>query len=248
MPLLTNKVAVVTGAGRGIGSDVARLMAAEGASIVVHYNSSREAAESLAQSLPGESIALQADLTDEAAAQSLIARAIDRFGHVDILVNNAASFRPDKKFEDDNWQAYLDEFNGVMGATFHPTRAVVPHMKAQGGGRIINFAATLLQRPAPGFGSHSAAKGAVLAFTRTLSRELGPYNITVNAVCPGMTMTDYSLSLSSQVKDRVSSLTPLRRLAQPLDVARVVVFYASDLAGFVTGALIAPDGGLAVIG
>jgi len=248
MPLLGNKVALITGAGRGIGTAVARLMSDEGARVVVHYNSSREPAHKLAESLPGEAIALQADLTDQESTEQMIARAMEHFGGIDVLVNNAASFRPDVKFIDDNWEAYLAEFNGVMGTTFHPCKAVVPHMIQRGGGRIINFTATLIHRPAAGYGAHSTAKGAVLAFTRTLSRELGPHNITVNVVSPGMTMTDYSSSLPEAGRERVAERTPLRRLAEPIDVARVAVFYASDLAGFVTGMVISPDGGLATIG
>lgn len=248
MELLADKVAIVTGAGRGIGSAVARALFDHGASVIVHYNKSRDEAEALARSLGENAAAIQADLTSRPAAQALVEKAIARFGRIDVLVNNASSFHPDTRFEDDAWEAYLDEFNGVVGATFHVTRAVLPHMKAQGRGRIINFTASLLRRPAAGYGAHSAAKGAVLALTRTLARELGRYGITVNAVSPGMTMTEYSLSLPEKVKRNVSDQTPLGRLAQPEDVARVVVFYASDLAGFVTGAEIAPDGGLAVIG
>jgi 3-oxoacyl-[acyl-carrier protein] reductase len=246
--MLPGKVAIVTGAGRGIGSEIARLFASEGALVVVHYNKSRKAAEALAASLPGSAIALQADLTDGDAARGLIESAVNRFGKIDILVNNAAGFVHDIPFEDDTWESYIKEFNGVLGATFHPTKAAVPHLKANGGGRIVNFVATLVNRPAVGFGAHTTAKGAVLAFTRTLSKELGPYNITVNAVSPGMTMTEYSTSMPEATKKSVTAQTPLRRLAEPIDVARVVLFYASDLAGNVTGANIAPDGGLAIIG
>jgi 3-oxoacyl-[acyl-carrier protein] reductase len=111
----------------------------------------------------------------------------------------------------------------------------------------VNLAATLTHRPAPGYGAHTMAKAAVLAFTRTLAREVGPQNITANAVSPGMTLTDFSESLPQGLRDQVAARTPLGRLATPEDVARAVVFFASPLSGFVTGANLAPDGGLAVL-
>ncbi|HEX5322473.1 MAG TPA: SDR family oxidoreductase [Capsulimonadaceae bacterium] len=247
MGLLENKVALVTGAGRGIGQGIARLFLEEGANVIVHYRQSAGSAEALADSFPNRAIALQADLTDPHATQTMVDAAIARFGRLDILVNNAASFAHGKTFEKDTWEAYSAEWNGVVGATFHPTKSVLPQMKAQGRGRIINFVATLLQRPAPEYGAHTAAKAAILGLTRTLARELGPFGITVNAISPGMTLTEFSKSLPANVQDRVAGLTPLRRLAQPEDVARIALFYASDLADFVTGANIAPDGGLAVL-
>ena len=118
-------------------------------------------------------------------------------------------------------------------------------MKEQGGGRIINFGATLIQRPASGYGAHTCAKAAVLALTRNLAKELGPFRINVNAVSPGMTLTEFTNSLSPADREKVSAITPLRRLATPDDVANVCLFLASDMAAFVTGANISPDGGLA---
>ena len=242
--LLENKVALVTGAGRGIGAVVARRFAEEGAKVIVHYRGSREPAEALALEIGG--IALQADLTDPLATEAMVADALSHFGRIDVLVNNAASFAADLTFEAATWDDFRAEFEGVVGATINPTKAVAPVMIAQGEGRIVNFVATLVQRPAPEYIVHTTAKSALIGLTRTLARDLGPHGITVNMVSPGMTLTDYSQSLPGDLKARVSGLTPLRRLATPEDVANVVLFYASPLAGFVTGANIAPDGGLAV--
>lgn len=242
--LLENKVALVTGAGRGIGAVVARRFAEEGAKVIVHYRGSREPAEALALEIGG--IALQADLTDPLATEAMVADALSHFGRIDILVNNASSFAADLTFEAATWDDFRAEFEGVVGATINPTKAVAPVMISQGGGRIVNFVATLVQRPAPEYIVHTTAKSALIGLTRTLARDLGPHGITVNMVSPGMTLTDYSQSLPDDLKARVSGLTPLRRLATPEDVANVVLFYASPLAGFVTGANIAPDGGLAV--
>ena len=243
--LLENKVALVTGAGRGIGLTIARRFAAEGAKVIVHYRTSREPAEQLASEIGG--LALRADLTDPAAAEAMVAEALAHYGRIDILVNNAASFAADLPFERATWEDFQAEFNGVVGATVNPIRAVLPSMKALGGGRIINFVATLLQRPAAEYIVHTTAKSALVGLTRTLARDVGPHGITVNMVSPGMTLTDYSQSLPETVKARVAGLTPLRRLATAEDVAGVVLFYASPLADFVTGANLAPDGGLAVV-
>ncbi len=242
--MLENKVALVTGAGRGIGSATARRLAAEGARVVVHYRDSRESAEALATEIGG--LAVQADLTEPTAAERVVAEALAHFGRLDILVNNAASFAADLRFAEASWADFQSEFDGVVGATVLPTQAAVPVMIREGGGRIINLGATLTQRPASEYVVHTTAKSALIGLTRTLARELGPHGITVNMVSPGMTLTEYSSSLPEDVKNKVAGLTPLRRLATPEDVADAVLFFASPLAGFVSGATIAPDGGLAI--
>ena len=243
--LLENKIAVVTGAGRGIGSAIARRFAAEGAKVVVHYHTSRRAAASLAAEIGG--LALGCDLTDPLATEAMIADALSHFGRIDILVNNASSFAADRDFAAATWDDFQAEFGGVVGTTINATKAVVPVMQAQKSGRIIVFAATLIQRPAAEYIVHTTAKSALIGLTRTLARDLGPHGITVNLVSPGMTLTDYSQSLPEEVKARVAGLTPLRRLATPDDAAALAVFYASPLADFVTGANLAPDGGLAIL-
>ena len=244
MTLLDGKVALVTGAGRGIGQAIARLFAQHGARVAVHYRGSQSAAEALAAEIGG--VAVQADLTDPAAAAAMVEQVMAKFGRLDVLVNNAASFTADRTFVQATWKEFQQEFAGVVGATINPTKAAVPLMIRQGGGRIVNLGATLLQRPVPEYIVHTTAKSALVGLTRTLARELGPHGITVNMVSPGMTLTEYSQSLPEAVKDAVSRQTPLRRLASPEDVARVVLFYASPFADFVTGADLAPDGGLAV--
>lgn len=243
--LLENKTALVTGAGRGIGAAVARLLAQEGARVVVHYHESQAAADALAQEIGG--LALPADLTNPAQAEALVAGATSHFGTIDILVNNAASFAHSLPFADAAWDDFRAEFDGVVGVTVNPTRAVLPLMKAQGSGRIINLLATLIQRPAAEYVVHTTAKSALLGLSRTLAKELGPWGITVNMVSPGMTLTEYSQSLPASVQESVTKQTPLRRLATPDDVAGAVLFFASPLAGFITGATLAPDGGLAVL-
>jgi 3-oxoacyl-[acyl-carrier protein] reductase len=228
-----------------MGSTTARLLAEQGAKVIVHYNKSAAPAEELASEIGG--IALGADLRDPNAVKRLVEEAAAAFGSIDILINNAASFAYKPSFEEETWSDYVEEWEGVFGTTYRPCAAVVPYMKQQGGGRIINFAATLIQRPSPGYGAHTCAKAAVLALSRNLAKELGPYNITVNVVSPGMTRTEFTKTLSEAERSKVSSITPLRRLAEPDDVASLCLFYASDLAKFITGANTAADGGLAAM-
>jgi 3-oxoacyl-[acyl-carrier protein] reductase len=245
--LLKGKTAIITGAGRGIGTSVARLFAAEGASVVVHYNHSKVDAEALAAELGRGSFAFSADLTSPEAAQGLAEMSKARLGRIDILVNCAASFASNITEETAVWSDFQKEFDGVVGATVNPVHAVVPAMKAQGYGRIVNFIATLVQRPSPEYLVHITAKSALIGYSRTIARDLGPHGITVNMISPGVTLTEFSKSLSDDVRTKIQNNTPLRRLAEPDDVAGVALFYASDLAHFVTGANIAPDGGLTVL-
>ncbi|WP_395094856.1 SDR family NAD(P)-dependent oxidoreductase [Armatimonas sp.] len=243
--LLTGKKALVTGAGRGVGRAIALLLAAEGASVVVAYRASKASAESLANEIGG--VALQADLTDTAQAERLVAEAWEKLGGLDILVNNAAGFGPLKSLATFTWDEINTEWEAVVKPVITVTRAALPHFQAQKSGKIVNLSATLLQRPAPGQGAHAMAKAAVLAYTRSLAREIGPDGITVNAVSPGMALTEFSESLPESLKAAVAERTPLRRLATPEDVARAVLFFCSPLSDFITGANLAPDGGLAVL-
>lgn len=248
--LLEGRRALVTGAGRGIGVHIATQLAAAGAAVALAYRGSRAGAEQTAAAIRdggGTAIPLQADLTDPAQAERLIAQAREALGGLDILVNNAAGFGPLRRFDESAWEDLDQEWNAVVKPVFLLTRAALPHFTTQGHGRIVNLAATLLQRPAPTYGAHAMAKAAVLAFTRTLAREVGPQGVTVNAVSPGMTRTDFSESLPEALKREVAARTPLRRLATPDDVAKAVLFFCTPLADFVTGANLAPDGGLAVL-
>ena len=249
--LLDGARALVTGAGRGIGTRIALHLADEGAHVALAYRHSKEGAETTAQAIRangGVAATFAADLTNENEARRLVDEAVGALGGLDILVNNAAGFGPLKRLDESGWDDLEAEWQAVVRPVFVLTRAALPRLvQSERGGRIVNLAATLLQRPAPGYGAHAMAKAAVLAFTRTLAREVGPQNVTVNAVSPGMTLTEFSQGLPEEEKKAVAARTPLRRLAAPDDVAGAVVFFCSPLAGFVTGANVAPDGGLAVL-
>jgi 3-oxoacyl-[acyl-carrier protein] reductase len=250
MALLSGTKALVTGAGRGIGTAIARRLAAEGAAVVLHYRNSRDGAEAAAAEIRaagGTAILLAADLTEEAEAEKLVRESVDALGGLNVLVNNASGFGPLKPLAEATWQDLTTEWEAVVKPCVTVTRAALPYFREQKHGRIVCLSATLLQRPAPGQGAHAMAKAAVLAYTRSLAREVGPEGITVNAVSPGMALTEFSSSLPESEREAVRLRTPLRRLATPDDVAGAVLFFCSPLADMVTGANIAADGGLAVI-
>jgi 3-oxoacyl-[acyl-carrier protein] reductase len=248
--LLEGKKALVTGAGRGIGSAIAEKFAAEGATIALTYRNSRTGAEAVSERIlaqGGKAILLQADLMDETQTHAMVQSALEALGGLDILVNNAAGFGPQKSVTDSKWADFDTEWQAVVKPVITTTQSVLPGMQAQRYGRIVNLSATLLQRPAIGYAAHAMAKSAVLAYTRTLAREVGPDGITVNAVSPGIALTEFSLSLPETEREAVRLRTPLRRLAEPNDVADAVLFFCSPLANFITGSNLAPDGGLAVL-
>jgi 3-oxoacyl-[acyl-carrier protein] reductase len=248
--LLQGRCALVTGAGRGIGVEIAKQLAGEGARVALTYRSSRAGAEAIAAAIRatgGEAVTLQADLTDEKAALKLVGDVKEAFGGLDILVNNAAGFGPLASFAEMSWEQVDEEWQAVVKPVLLLTKAALPLLIESEQGKIVSLCATLLQRPQARYGAHTMAKAAVLAFTRTLALEVGPQNITVNAVSPGLTLTEFSQSLPDTQKEAVRGRTPLRRLATPEDVAKAVLFFCSPLADFITGANIAPDGGLAVL-
>jgi 3-oxoacyl-[acyl-carrier protein] reductase len=244
--LLAGRVALVTGASRGIGAATARLFADEGAHVIVHYHTGQTEAEEIAARIGNGAVALGADLRDPEAARRLLDTVDDRFGRLEILINNAASFTPGKTAETAEWTDYAQEFAGVVGVTVNTTSAAIPLMKRGGYGRIVNTTATLVQRPVVDYIVHTTAKSALIGYTRTLARTLGPHGITANIVAPGIVLTEYSMGLPDELKSQVTQRTPLRRLATPEDVAKVALFYASPLADFVSSTTIAPDGGLAI--
>lgn len=250
MGMLNGKRALVTGAGRGIGAEIAYLLAAEGAAVAVHYRQSREGAEAVAERIRaagGMAVLVQADLVETAEADRLVAETVSALGGLDILVNNAAGFGPRKRVAESQWEDFDNEWQAVVKPVVAATRAALPALIASGNGRIVSLSATMLQRPAVGFAAHTMAKAAVLAFTRTLAREVGPDGVTVNAVSPGMALTEFTQNLPEEEREAVRLRTPLRRLATPEDIAKGVLFFCSPLADFITGANLAPDGGLAVL-
>jgi 3-oxoacyl-[acyl-carrier protein] reductase len=241
---LEGKVAIVTGASRGIGKATALALAAEGAAVVVNYTSSSGAADAVVAAITlqgGQAIALQADVSKEAEVETMFAAAIAAFGRVDVLVNNAGITRDTlllrMKLED--WQAVIDlNLTGV----FLCTRAASKIMLKQKSGRIINITSVAGQMGNPGQANYSAAKAGVIGFTRTVARELASRGITVNAVAPGFIATDMTDGLNA---DPILAMIPLSRYGQPEDIAGMIQFLAATpAAGYITGQVFNVDGGM----
>jgi 3-oxoacyl-[acyl-carrier protein] reductase len=241
---LEGKVAIVTGASRGIGKATALALAAEGAAVVVNYASSSGAAEAVVaeiQAMGGQAIATKADVSQESEVEAMFAAAIAAFGRVDVLVNNAGITRDTlllrMKLED--WQAVIDlNLTGV----FLCTRAASKIMLKQKSGRIINITSVAGQMGNPGQANYSAAKAGVIGFTRTVARELASRGITVNAVAPGFIATDMTNDLNAEP---ILAMIPLSRYGQPEDIAGMIQFLAATpAAGYITGQVFNVDGGM----
>ena len=176
--LLNQKKAIVTGAGRGIGVEIALELAQEGASVALFYRNSRAVAEETAERIKaggGTAFCVQADLTDESQTKSACEEAREKLGGLDILVANAAGFGPEMPMVECGWEAISAELEAVVKPVVAPIRACLPHFQQQQSGSIVVLTATMLHRPAVGFGAHTMAKASVLAYARTLAKELGPY-------------------------------------------------------------------------
>ncbi len=245
MGFLEGQVAIVTGASRGIGRAIAIALATEGAKVVVNYASSVSAAEAVVAEIidkGGEAIAIHADVSHELQVDNLIKSAIEKWGRVDVLVNNAGITRDTlllrMKLED--WQSVIDlNLTGV----FLATRAVSKIMLKQKSGRIINIASVAGQMGNAGQGNYSAAKAGVIGFTKTVAKEMASRGITVNAVSPGFIATDMTAELKNT--DEILKFIPLGRYGQPEDIAGMVKFLAADpAAAYITGQVFNVDGGM----
>ena len=244
MKALQEKVAIVTGASRGIGRAVALGLAAEGANVVVNYASSTTAAAEVVAditALGSYGIAVQADVSKSAQVEALFKAALEKWGRVDVLVNNAGITRDTLllRMSPEDWQAVIDlNLTGV----FLCTRAASKVMLKQRAGRIINIASVAGQMGNPGQANYSAAKAGVIGFTKTVAKELASRSITVNAVAPGFIATDMTSNLKS---DEILNFIPLGRYGQPEEVAGMVRFLAADpAAAYITGQVFNVDGGM----
>lgn len=251
--LLEKKVALVTGASRGIGAAIARDLAAQGAAVGVNYYRSEKAALEVVRTIEeagGRALALHADVRDGAAITRITDQLAERFGGLDILVNNALhNYRFDPvanlPFPRMAWADFQDQIDGTLKAAYHTCQAALPHFRARGGGRIVNILTNLITFPVVQYHSYTTAKSAMLGFSRNLAAELGPEGVTVNMVAGGLIMTTAaSEPTTPEVQEIVRGSTPLRRLGSPEDIGRAVVALSSDLLGFATGQYIAVDGGL----
>ncbi len=246
---LVDKVAIVTGSARGLGRAIALDLAQHGARVVVNYRGSAEAAaEVVAQieALGGEALAIQADVTVKTQVEQLVAATLAHFGRIDILVNNAGTTQDGllMRMSEANWDSIID---ANLKSVFNCCRAVVrPMLKAKRGGRIINISSVVGLVGQGGQSNYAAAKAGVHGLTMSLARELGPRAITVNAVAPGLVITDLTKDLPQEAVERVKQLAPLGRLGDSAEIAHLVTFLASDKAAYITGEIIRIDGGLGI--
>ena len=246
---LENKVALVTGGSRGIGRAIALELAAHGAAVVVNYNKSPESAEEVVkqiQATGGRAAAFQADVSDFKQAEALVKFAIETFGDLSILVNNAGITRDQliMMMPEADWDAVI---NTNLKSTFNCSKAAVKHMMRKRVGRIINIASVAGQMGNPGQTNYSASKGGQIAFTKALAREIAARNITVNAIAPAFVDTEILDAMTPEVLEAALKMVPLGRKGKPEEIAYAAAFLASDESAYITGQVLGVDGGMAMM-
>jgi 3-oxoacyl-[acyl-carrier protein] reductase len=246
---LNGKVAVVTGASRGIGRAIALELAARGARVVVNYHRSEQAAQEVVSQIQangGEAVAFQADVSDFQQAQALIKFALETFGDLHILVNNAGITRDTllMTMSEEDWDEVI---RTNLKSTFNCSKAAIRHMIRKRYGRIINIASVAGQMGNAGQTNYSASKAGQIGFTKALAREVASRNITVNAIAPGFVDTEILNTMPRETLEAALKLVPLGRMGRPEEIAFAVAFLASDQAAYITGQVLGVDGGMAMM-
>jgi len=248
MKKLQNKVAVVTGASKGIGAGIAKSLAAEGAAVIVNYASAKEGAEKVVADIVaagGKAVAVQGDVSKVADVDRLFAETKNIFGDVDILVNNAGvyEFSPIETITEEHFHRHFN--TNVLGLLLVTQGAVKSF--GQRGGSVINISSTVTRITPPGSAVYTASKGAVDSITQVLSKELGPKGIRVNAINPGMVETEGAHTagfIGRDFQKQIETQVPLGRIGQPDDISPIAVFLASDESGWLTGETLIASGGM----
>ena len=243
---LKDKVALITGASRGIGAASAKALAHHGALVVINYIKSRDKADELLTEIKkagGQGMVFQADVRDQGAVDDLVESTLKEFGKIDILVNNANINFPIRPFIELTWDQIEAKILGEMKALYNCSQAVLKDMISRKSGKLVFVSSSLSRFPGYGFSAHAAAKSAMDSMAKVMAMELGPLGITVNVVGPGLTLTDATAGQPKEVHEQVAAITPLRRLGMPDDIAGVVLFLASSLSDYLNGEYIPVTGG-----
>lgn len=243
---LQGKAALVTGASRGIGREIALELAREGADVAVNFAGSEARANEVVDEIKAmgrNAIAIQCDVSDSTAVTEMIQKSLETFGKIDILVNNAGITKDNllMRMKEEEWDSVI---NTNLKGVFLCTKAITRSMMKQRSGRIINVASIVGVSGNAGQANYVAAKAGVIGFTKTAAKELASRNITVNAIAPGFITTDMTDKLTEEVKAAMLSQIPLARLGEPKDIARVVAFLASEDSAYMTGQTLHIDGGM----
>ena len=243
---IENKISLVSGSSRGIGRAIALALAEDGSDVVVNYHSNSAAADEVVaaiKKLGRRAMAIQADVTDRDQVIAMIEKAQEAFGVIQILVNNAGITR-DRSFLKLSPEQWREVIVTNLDGAFNLTGRLLPNMIESKWGRVINITSIVGQIGNFGQSNYAVAKGGLMAFTKTLAREVALKGVTVNAVSPGYIETDMTASVPAQVLDQVRAMTPIGRLGKPEEVAAAVQFLASPRAGFITGTIINVNGGM----
>lgn len=244
--LLENKVALITGASRGIGREVAIEMAKAGADIAINYigdiNLALEVQEQV-RALGRKAVIIEADVSNAKAVEELVEKTIAEFSRIDILVNNAGITRDNllARMKEEDWDAVL---NVNLKSMFNCTKSTLKYMMKQRYGKIINISSVVGVMGNAGQANYAAAKAGAIGFTKSIAKEVASRNITVNAVAPGFIDTEMTAKLPEKVKADMIAGIPLNRLGLPLDIANAIIFLSSDYAGYITGQTLHIDGGM----
>ena len=246
--MLKNKIALITGAGRGIGRSIAIALAKEGAEVVINYNGSEERAKEVKQTIEengGKASIYKCNVSDFAACEAMIKDIVKEYGHLDILVNNAGITKDGliMKMKEEDFDSVL---NVNLKGTFNTIRHSARQMLKQRSGKIINISSVSGILGNVGQANYAASKAGVIGLTKTMARELGSRGITVNAIAPGFVDTEMTEVLSEEIRENACKQIILGRFGKPEDIANTAVFLASDKADYITGQVISVDGGMNV--
>lgn len=244
--MLENKIALVTGAGRGIGREIALSLAKEGATVIVNYNGSKERAEAVVEEIlaaGGSAESFQCDVADNEACEAMVKAVIEKYKRVDILVNNAGVTRDNllMKMSEEDFDMVI---NTNLKGAFHTIRHLSRYLLKQRSGKIINISSVVGLSGNAGQANYSASKAGVIGLTKSVAKELASRGITVNAVAPGMIATEMTEVLPDSVKEGMLTQIPLKKVGTTKNIADAVVFLASDKADYITGQVLVVDGGM----